>query len=71
MKDIRRRTRKQRSAREKTRIVPEGPRGAESIAGLCRRAGIATGLSCSRSGAPALEAAVANLTLEDRLPERA
>ena len=43
-KDIRRRTRKQHSAEEKIRIVMEGLRGEESIAELCRRAGIATSL---------------------------
>ncbi len=39
-----RRTRKQHSAEEKIRIVLEGLRGEESIAGLCRREGIAESL---------------------------
>ena len=37
VRDIRRATRKQYSAEEKIRIVLEGLRGEESIAGLCRR----------------------------------
>ena len=41
VRDIRRATRKQYSAEEKIRIVLEGLRGEESIAGLCRREGIA------------------------------
>ena len=41
IKDIRRATRKQYSAKEKIRIVLEGLRGEESIAALCRREGIA------------------------------
>ena len=49
VKDIRRRTRKQHSAEEKTRIVLEGLRGEESIAELCRREGIATSLYYSWS----------------------
>lgn len=44
LKEIRRRTRKQRSAEEKIRIALEGLRGEESIAELCRRQGIATSL---------------------------
>ena len=44
VRDIRRRTRKQHSAEEKIRIVLEGLRGEESIAGLCRREGIAESL---------------------------
>ena len=44
IKDIRRATRKQYSAEEKIRIVPEGLRGEESIAALCRREGIAESL---------------------------
>ncbi len=49
VKDIRRRTRKHHSAEEKIRIVLEGPRGEESIAGLCRREAIATSLYYSWS----------------------
>jgi transposase len=37
IKDIRRAARKQYSAEEKIRIVLDGLRGAETIAGLCRR----------------------------------
>ncbi len=44
VKDIRRRTRKHHSAEEKIRIVLEGLRGEESIAELCCRGGIVTGL---------------------------
>ncbi len=44
IKDIRRATRKHYSAEEKIRIVLEGLRGEESIAGLCRREGIAESL---------------------------
>jgi len=44
VKDIRRATRKQYSAEEKIRIVLEGLRGEDSIAGLCRREGIAQNL---------------------------
>jgi transposase len=40
VRDIRRATRRQYSAEEKTRIVLEGLRGEESIAELCRREGI-------------------------------
>jgi transposase len=40
IKDIRRATRKHHSAEDKIRIVLEGLRGEESIAGLCRREGI-------------------------------
>jgi len=41
VKDIRRKTRKKHSSEEKIRIVLEGLRGEDSIAELCRRAGIA------------------------------
>jgi transposase len=44
VKDIRRATRQQFSAEEKTRIVLEGLRGEESIAELCRREGIVQNL---------------------------
>lgn len=49
MKDIRRRIRKQCSAKEKIRIVLEGLRGEESITEHCPREGIATSLYCSWS----------------------
>ena len=39
VRDIRRKTRKQYSAEEKIRIVPDGLRGEASIAELCRREG--------------------------------
>lgn len=42
VRDIRRHTRKKYSAEEKIRIVLEGLRGEESIAGLCRRESINT-----------------------------
>jgi transposase len=44
VRDIRRATRKHHSAEDKTRIVLEGLRGEDSIAGLCRREGIAESL---------------------------
>jgi transposase len=44
VQDIRRATRKHYSAEEKIRIVLEGLRGEDSIAELCRRAGIAQNL---------------------------
>ncbi len=44
VRDIRRATRKRHSAEEKIRIVPEGLRGEDSIAALCRREGIAESL---------------------------
>ena len=62
VRDIRRKTRKQYTAEEKIRIVVSGLRGAESIAALCRREGIAEGLYTAgrksfwkraRSGSPA------------------
>ena len=49
IKDIRRRTRKQYSAEEKIQVVLAGLRGEESIAGLCRREGIAESLYYSWS----------------------
>ena len=49
VRDIRRRTRRQYSSEEKIRIVLEWLRGEESIAGLCRREGIAEGLYYSWS----------------------
>jgi transposase-like protein len=44
LKDIRRQTRRQYSAEEKTRIVLEGLRGEENISELCRREGIAASM---------------------------
>jgi transposase-like protein len=41
IKDIRRATRRHRSAEDKIRIVLEGLRGEDSISELCRREGIA------------------------------
>ena len=49
VKDIRRATRRHRSAEEKIRIVLDGLRGEYSIAELCRREGIAEGLYYSWS----------------------
>ena len=49
VRDIRRKTRKQRSSEEKIRIVISGLRGEESVAALCRREGIAESLYYSRS----------------------
>ena len=49
VKDIRRATRRQFSAEEKIRIVLGGLRGEDTIAGLCRREGIAESLYYSRS----------------------
>ena len=44
LKDIRRATRRHFSAEDKIRIVLDGLRGADSIAELCRREGIAQSL---------------------------
>ena len=44
VKDIRRATRRHFSAEEKIRIVLEGLRGEDSIAELCRRAGITSSM---------------------------
>ncbi len=49
VKDIRRPTRKQYSAKEKIRIVLDGLNGEDSSAELCRREGIAQSLYYSRS----------------------
>jgi len=49
VRDIRRATRRHRSAEEKIRIVLEGLRGESSIAELCRREGIAESLYYSWS----------------------
>ena len=49
VKDIRRATRKRHSAEENIRIVLDGLRGEDSIAELCRRAGIAQSLYYSWS----------------------
>ncbi len=44
IREIKRKTRRKYSAEEKIRIVLEGLRGEESIAGLCRREGISPNL---------------------------
>ena len=44
MRTVRKATRKKYSAEEKIRIVLEGLRGDDSIAGLCRKEGIAQSL---------------------------
>src|SRR6476646_4935366 len=44
VKEIRRATRRRFSAEEKIRIVPDGLRGEDSIAELCRREGIVQNL---------------------------
>ncbi|TQV67957.1 transposase, partial [Aliiroseovarius halocynthiae] len=44
VKDIKRATRKHYSSEEKIRIVLDGLRGEDSIAGLCRREGISQGI---------------------------
>jgi transposase len=44
VREIKRKTRRKFSAEEKIRIVLEGLRGEESIAGLCRREGISPNL---------------------------
>jgi transposase len=44
IKDIKRRTRRKFSAEDKIRIVIEGLKGEESIAGICRREGIVPAL---------------------------
>ncbi|SEF72740.1 transposase [Nitrosomonas ureae] len=44
IRDIRRATRRNYSTEEKIRIVPEGLRGEDSIAELCRREGINTNI---------------------------
>ena len=49
VRNIRRKTRRKHSTEEKIRIVLEGLRGEESIAGLCRREGIAESLYYSWS----------------------
>ena len=49
VRDIRRKTRRHHSAKEKIRIVLEGLRGEESIAALCRREDIAESLYYSWS----------------------
>ena len=49
VKSIRRVTRQQYSAEEKSRVVLEGLRGEQSIAELCRREGIAQSLYYSWS----------------------
>jgi transposase len=49
IKDIRRATRKHHSAEDNIRIGLDGLRGEDSIAAICRREGIAEGLSYSWS----------------------
>ena len=49
VREIRRKTRRKYSAEEKIRIVLEGLKGEESIAGLCRREGISPNLYYSWS----------------------
>jgi transposase len=49
IKDIRRATRKHHSAEDNIRIGLDGLRGEDSIAAICRREGIAEGLSSSWS----------------------
>ena len=49
IRDIRRATRRHRSAGENIRIVLSGLRGEDSISELCRREGIAESLYCSWS----------------------
>jgi len=44
VREIKRKTRRKFSAEEKIRVVLEGLRGEESIAGLCRREGISPNL---------------------------
>ena len=44
VKEIKRATRRQYSSEEKIRIVLDGLRGEDSIAGLCRREGIFQGV---------------------------
>ena len=44
VREIKRNTRRKYSAEEKIRIVLEGLRGEESIAGICRREGINSNL---------------------------
>ena len=50
VKDIKRATRKHYSSEEKIRIVLDGLRGEDSIAGLCRREGISQGIYYKWSG---------------------
>ena len=49
VRDIRRKSRRRHSAEDRIRIVLEGLRGEDSIAALCRRAGIAESLCYSGS----------------------
>ena len=51
-RDIRRATRRHHSAVEKIRIVLEGLRGEDSIAGLCRKEGINQNLLPLVEGVP-------------------
>jgi transposase len=54
VREIKRKTRRKFSAEEKIRIVLEGLRGEETIAGLCRREGISPNLyyNWSKSARP-------------------
>ena len=44
VREIKRKTRRKFSAEEKIRIVLEGLRGKDSVASICRKEGIASGL---------------------------
>jgi transposase len=44
LREIKRKTRRKFSAEEKIRIVLEGLRGEDSVASICRKEGIASGL---------------------------
>lgn len=44
VRDIKRKTRRKFSAEEKIKIVIEGLRGEDSVASICRKEGIASGL---------------------------
>ena len=65
IRTIRRETRRKYSAEEKIRIVPEGLRGEDSIAELCRRKGIRANLYYKWSK-EFLEAGKARLTGETK-----
>jgi len=69
VREIRRRTRRKLSPEEKIRIVPEGLRGEQSVAELCRRDGIAANLSYrwSKDFLEAGKKQLAGDTLESRL----
>jgi transposase len=75
IKNIRRATRRQFSAEEKIRIVLDGLRGEDSIAGLCRREGIVQNLYYRWSkdfldaGKKRLEGDTARATTSDEVKE--